>query len=802
MDIVATNLQTAFDEKKDDGMSEEIPSSPPRFMGTLSPSKRRAKNASSAGLSELSKQQRILQAKNEAQAIEINRLERQLKILAELQGISVADLRKALEDACANEAFEELQHRVKKLRFDLEAATLAKQKEMGQDMAAPHIANLELRIGELEEVEQKHEKEVMDLYDQLRHEKSRATRLEAEGAQYKKDAEDYLSRLNKEMEKSAKLEANFQEQLRKHQLEQSRKMQELAKIAKEAEAAAKNRAGMDANGNGIGGYGPDGQTNGMNGSEGMYGGQGGVNGVTGENGAGRSGMGGTGANGDGRANGSRGMTSLNAVGADDMGSGNYSGSHMGFNPDGSRALGSIPMGTSHAITPGMAEEYERMVKLLKEKDDAILELEARIKAEREKWMRDMKDNEGRALESITKLQMEKDQMALTIKQLRDTESQNDLRLAQFRARFAVQDERINDMEQQLSSLYVAFGLLKEDQDAEDRKRAALENNLNLADAEFAKHVNNSQKKRDEEKRKARNAQLPSSVTDPWNVSGRRNMPPQSPIIDPWNATAQHPGTSPGHRSSTNDSIPQTITTPPVHERSGSFRSPNSPYSNDYAREYEQGHLLATPQLGEAAVSTPDRAYASTPAAATPGTWKLIFPEPRTTRTKSYATSASPGENGLLIRGMLIVKSKSLMRKWKSKHSKLYLQGNHYQWDMEGKSYMLGFGISKVEFYPNHPLSFTVYTNPFDEMAPVIHAATSTEEDYHRWMAALTKATTGGSYEAPQMEGSPRRSREELSANGRPSFQSPGDETIISALSIEDQEAADLNRALRLSQTMT
>ena len=72
---------------------------------------------------------------------------------------------------------------------------------------------MELRVGELEEVEQRHEKEVMDLYDQLRHEKARATRLEAEGAQFKKDSEDYESRLAKEMERAARLEASFQEQL-------------------------------------------------------------------------------------------------------------------------------------------------------------------------------------------------------------------------------------------------------------------------------------------------------------------------------------------------------------------------------------------------------------------------------------------------------------------------------------------------------------------------------------------------------------------------------------------------------------
>ena len=93
-----------FDEKKEEHPSDNNKATSAAVPTPLiSPSKKRAKAAGSAGLSELSKQLRIFQAKNEAQAVEINRLERQLRILAELQGISVADLRKALEDACANE---------------------------------------------------------------------------------------------------------------------------------------------------------------------------------------------------------------------------------------------------------------------------------------------------------------------------------------------------------------------------------------------------------------------------------------------------------------------------------------------------------------------------------------------------------------------------------------------------------------------------------------------------------------------------------------------------------------------------
>ena len=115
----------------------------------------RLENATMTGLSELSKQLQIQKAQNESISIEINRLERQLKIVADLQGITVSDLRQALDDACANEAFEEMQHRVAKLRADLEAASLIKEAELRKDVAAPQIATMEKRIKALEETEGK-----------------------------------------------------------------------------------------------------------------------------------------------------------------------------------------------------------------------------------------------------------------------------------------------------------------------------------------------------------------------------------------------------------------------------------------------------------------------------------------------------------------------------------------------------------------------------------------------------------------------------------------------------------------------
>lgn len=681
-------------------------------LAQLSPSKQRAKAAGSAGLSELSKQLRILQAKNEAQSVEINRLERQLRILADLQGISVADLRKALEDACANEAFGELQHRVAKLRAELEAAMLSKQREGQRETAAPHIANLELRIGELEEIEERHRREIQHLYDELGHERAKATRLEAESAQHKQDAQEYLDRLNKETARSNRLESSFQEQLKQHQMDQARKMQELAKLAKEASS----RQLSDSHGQATSTDGGPGGTNNK-----------------------RAGDDGSGTN------------RLKSVG---RGSG---GTETHNQP------------TSTAIVPAMAAEYERMVKLLNEKTEALKASEDRFRAEQEKWMKELREKDAQLRQAQMNHQVEKDEMALMIKALQEGDSQSELRLAQFKARFNVQDERITDMEQQLSSLYTAFGLIKEEQDVEDRKRAALEHNLNEADEEMARQVEHVEKQKSQRNLLGSPARgmTPNAVA---STPASASTPTR--IIDPWATTPQ---SQPG--------VPRTIRTPSVVPSTPVWASPTAT---------AQRYVTPPP-------SVTARAYTPTPQR-TPGTWELLFPEPESLNTRSFPSGGSREKDGLIIKGILLVKSKSVMRKWKSKFCKLYLQRNHYQWDMEGKSYTLGYGISKVEFNPNYPLSFTVHTNPFDEMAPIVHAAASTEEDYHRWMSALTTVTTGRDYEMPPLDGATRQSLVNTPVS-RHSNQSSGSDSVVTGISAEEQEAADLQRALRLSQTI-
>lgn len=156
---------------------------------------------SGGGLSELSKQLRFLQAKNQSQSVEIDRLERQLRILGDLQGVSVGDLRNALQQACEAEAFGEMQHRVASLRAELEVASHTKSVatsststsvSSAQDAAAnaKKMANLELRIGELEEVEESQRAEIESLYSQLVEQQSNATRFETMSDQLRSENEN------------------------------------------------------------------------------------------------------------------------------------------------------------------------------------------------------------------------------------------------------------------------------------------------------------------------------------------------------------------------------------------------------------------------------------------------------------------------------------------------------------------------------------------------------------------------------------------------------------------------------------
>ncbi|KAL3921270.1 MAG: hypothetical protein SGILL_002835 [Bacillariaceae sp.] len=629
------------------------PAPPAEFEVPSTPSKQRAKN--SAGLSELSKQLRILQAKNESQAVDINRLERQLRILADLQGINVADLRKALEDACASEAFGELQHRVAKLRHELEAATLAKQGELRKDMAAPKIANLELRVAELDELGYKQKDEIHHLYEQLRFEREKSTRLESENELLKREMEEMRKKLQQEMAKANRLQNEFQERMARFQQDQARKMKE------ELEQHRSRLNSMEVQG---------------------------------------------------------------------------------------KAKSVSNLASTPKASPEMLAEYERMAKMLREREEELRIAQAKLNAEEIKYVQRLKDAEERARKAEMDLKVEVDKMKLMMQELEDADGQSGLRLAQYKARFAVQDERIEDLEQQLESLYTAFTLLKKEFDSENVTRAAMMSNLKDADEEIARQANNMEKQK----------------------SQRGRQFPPTPTRQASNASASFYGSSDSVQS-----VPRVIATPQTLAM-----TPATPYTPTSGRGYDTHSSTSTREDFDSlpAGYASARPYQPTPER-TPSTWDLLLPKDG--RSSSKGLQPRLGER--LISGPLIVESKGMLRKWKTKPSTVYLRGDHYQWQIgEKRSFPLQFGVSKVEFHPNHPLSFVVYLNPHDTMAPVVKAACTDERDYHRWMSALTTATTGEDF-----------------ASGAGGNGASNVARRSSSMMVDHQEDADLQRIIELSK---
>ena len=162
----------------------------------------------SAGLSELSKQLRVLQATNHAQANTIDRLERQLKILSDLKGVSVADLKGALMDACQSEAYSELLSQVSSLQAQLlhakestKTAPGNSQIEFEKEAANSKIAALELRVGELEEIEERLGKEINKLYKRTDLQSAKSTRLKAASDQQSSEIEELKSLLQNAAER-------------------------------------------------------------------------------------------------------------------------------------------------------------------------------------------------------------------------------------------------------------------------------------------------------------------------------------------------------------------------------------------------------------------------------------------------------------------------------------------------------------------------------------------------------------------------------------------------------------------------
>lgn len=140
-------------------------------------------------------QLRKLQNENNSQSSEIDRLERQIRILSELRGVSTHELKDALRLACEGEAHNELRAVVGKLQAKVDNVGLDNNGGFGrkdfarQDNSRARLA-LELRVGELEELEETLRAELSRLYQQVTRLTQHNTTLKTETLQQKMQLEE------------------------------------------------------------------------------------------------------------------------------------------------------------------------------------------------------------------------------------------------------------------------------------------------------------------------------------------------------------------------------------------------------------------------------------------------------------------------------------------------------------------------------------------------------------------------------------------------------------------------------------
>ena len=107
----------------------------------------------------------------------------------------------------------------------------------------------------------------------------------------------------------------------------------------------------------------------------------------------------------------------------------------------------------------LQQEYEKRYKQKRRRDDRA---KAKLQENYEKQLQEHQDRATQRSKDLLELQLKFDALQLDQEQWTKQNQQLQLRNEQLEARLQVQDERRDDLEQQLSSLYAAFILLKQE----------------------------------------------------------------------------------------------------------------------------------------------------------------------------------------------------------------------------------------------------------------------------------------------------------------------------------------------------
>ena len=665
-------------------------------------------SAAGAGLSELSKQLRVQRAKNEWQHNEIARLERQLRILSDLKGVSVADLRFSLMSACAEEAHDELRNQVMSLQAQLEAVHAHRDNSRRRASTATteatqaKIATLQLRIGELEEVDETKRREIEALYQQLQDQRARATTLEAikiqqaaQLEQFENVAKTYVQDVdNLRAERDALKEqvAELMEQMQNQQAARGLDL-EMKEIEDKLRLEQHQFMAMAQRANGAGEARKDSTPVSRRISSSQLAA---IQGVVGR----QAGM--------GLSSGNQVHSSAIAVSTQrdnefQTSDGSVASAETDDAEDDTDSVSAFTMDalmTKELSDLALSKDakIEELYESLREQSTKAAQLQtqcANQKAQIEAFAQQLKEKDGnsksiqsnydfaksehdslykRFCDMELQLILEQQKVDSLERQLDARNRESELRNEQFNCRFKVQNERIADLEQQQQSLYAAFELLQQEVKAQDSEQNKLKSSLNNADGEVAKQLRESEKKQRKGSRR-------HSGSDQRMTRSQRNL---------MDTSAQ---------SMNLDTGMPTVTATPVSSPFASLPS------NDESVSSLQVPDQVRQQLG---IDHPMQMY-----------------------------------------GYLLKLDK--IKGWKRRFFVLYGEGGIYKMTysdgprqrVKGTIDCITMGVSTVAETNKSikkPYSFVLHVDPSQPNAPVLYAAAVSAEDFRKWMTAFKNVT--------------------------------------------------------------
>jgi len=361
-------------------------------------------------------------------------------------------LRDALKNACKGEAHADLQNQIAYLRAQLDASkstagpnSISDSKNFEAESLNRTIATLQLRVGELEEMDGTHRTEIANLYQSLSEQTSKSTRLESLCAEQKEELEKGKDELKDETKRTDLLQKDLDASLEQIDVFKKR----ISDLDVELQVEKDKSALLEKQ-------------------------------KTGER----------------------------------------QDAEESLNAEIGRLHNELSEQTATATKlDTLCSQQRDLLGKMKAASDKMKKKKESLRNERDTVKAEVKRCNKLLKEAKVEAQVEKDKSKILETQAEAREKDSQLQSEQAKSRFQVQDERIHDLEQQLSSLYVAFEMLRQEHSHETKRRSAMQENLFAADLQVAKF--------EEEQEKKKMQQPPMVQQTPTKVMQLPQSPPVS-----------------------------------------------------------------------------------------------------------------------------------------------------------------------------------------------------------------------------------------------------------------------------------